>query len=107
MTAVLIIIGVVALIAAGLGIFFFLKKTKEVRKGTEEKSETKTKKMGENTKPSKPEFKEKVEKPTLSLMYELKEMLKSIFKCEVDLVRFRSSLRPLFRSNILNDVVYV
>ena len=48
-----------------------------------------------------------VEKPTLSLMYELKEMLKSIFNCEVDLVRFRPTLRPLFRSNILNDVVYV
>ena len=67
MTAVLIIIGVVALIAAGLGIFFFLKKTKDVRKGTEKETETKTKKMGENTKPSKPEFKEKEEKPTLTL----------------------------------------
>jgi len=48
-----------------------------------------------------------LEKPTLSLMFELKETLKSLFKCEVDLVRFRSTLRPLFKSNILNDVIYV
>ena len=61
----------------------------------------------ENTEDSDIDIVVEVEKPTLSLMYELREMLKSIFKCEVDLVRFRSTLRPLFRSNILNDVVYV
>ena len=61
----------------------------------------------ENTEDSDIDIVVEVEKPTLSLMYELKEMLKSIFKCEVDLVRFRSTLRPLVRSNILNDVVYV
>ena len=61
----------------------------------------------ENTEDSDIDIVVEVEKPTLSLMYELKEMLKSLFKCEVDLVRFRSTLRPLFRSNILNDVVYV
>ena len=48
-----------------------------------------------------------VEKPTLSLMYELREMLKKLFGCEVDLVRFRESLRPLFKSNIQRDVIYV
>ena len=48
-----------------------------------------------------------VEKPTLSLMYELREMLKQLFDCEVDLVRFRDSLRPLFKSNIQKDVIYV
>ena len=48
-----------------------------------------------------------VEKPTLSLMYELREKLKALFSCNVDLVRFRSTLRPRFKSNILNDVVYV
>jgi predicted nucleotidyltransferase len=48
-----------------------------------------------------------VEKPTLTLMYELKEKLKELFNCEVDLVRFRPTLRPLFKSNILNDAVYV
>lgn len=61
----------------------------------------------ENTEDSDIDIVVEVEKPTLSLMYELREILKSIFKCEVDLVRFRSTLRPLFRSNILNDVVYV
>ena len=61
----------------------------------------------ENTEDSDIDIVVEVEKPTLSLMYELREMLKSLFKCEVDLVRFRSTLRPLFRSNILNDVVYV
>lgn len=61
----------------------------------------------ENTEDSDIDIVVEVEKPTLSLMYELREMLKSFFKCEVDLVRFRSTLRPLFRSNILNDVVYV
>ena len=59
----------------------------------------------ENTEDSDIDIVVEVEKPTLSLMYELREMLKSIFKCEVDLVRFRSTLRPLFKSNILNDVV--
>ena len=48
-----------------------------------------------------------VEKPTLSLMYELRESLKRLFNAEVDLVRFRDSLRPLFKSNIQRDVIYV
>ena len=48
-----------------------------------------------------------VQKPTLQLMYELKEALKQLFGCEVDLVRFRDSLRPLFKSNIQRDVIYV
>ena len=48
-----------------------------------------------------------VEKPSLSLMYELKEALKALFGCNVDLVRFRNSLRPLLKENILNDIVYV
>ena len=61
----------------------------------------------ENTENSDIDIVVEVENPTLSLMYELKEMLSTLFNCDVDLVRFRSTLRPLFRSNILNDVVYV
>ena len=61
----------------------------------------------ENTEGSDIDIVVEVEKPTLSLMYELKEMLKDLFKCDVDLVRFRPTLRPLFKSNILNDVIYV
>lgn len=48
-----------------------------------------------------------VKKPTLQLMYELNEALKQLFNCEVDLVRFRDSLRPLLKSNIQRDVIYV
>ena len=48
-----------------------------------------------------------VEKPTLSLMYKLREMLKRLFNAEVDLVRFRDSLRPLFKSNIQRGAIYV
>lgn len=48
-----------------------------------------------------------VQQPTLSLMYELKEALTALFSCHVDLVRFRESLRPLFKSNIQNDAIYV
>ena len=48
-----------------------------------------------------------VNTPTLQLMYELKEALKQLFNCEVDLVRFRDSLRPLLKSNIQSDAIYV
>lgn len=40
-------------------------------------------------------------------MYELKEMLKQLFGCEVDLIRFRNSLRPLLKNHILNETIYV
>ena len=61
----------------------------------------------ENTEGSDIDIVVEVEKPTLSLIYELREALKALFKCNVDLVRFRSTLRPLFKSNILNDAIYV
>ena len=61
----------------------------------------------ENTEDSDIDIVVEVEKPTLSLMYELKEALNNLFNCNVDLVRFRSTLRPLFKKNILNDAVYV
>lgn len=48
-----------------------------------------------------------VQKPSLSVMYELKEALKSLFGCEVDVVRFRDSLRPLLKQNIINEAIYV
>ena len=61
----------------------------------------------ENTEDSDIDIVVEVEKPTLSLMYELKDALDNLFKCNVDLVRFRSTLRPLLKKNILNDAVYV
>ena len=48
-----------------------------------------------------------VQKPTLRIMYELKEALTELFNCKVDLIRFRDSLRPLFKSNIQKDVIYI
>ena len=48
-----------------------------------------------------------IETPSLVGMYELRESFKALFGCEVDLVRYRESLQPLFKSNIQRDVVYV
>ena len=48
-----------------------------------------------------------VKKPSLTIMYELEQSLKALFGCDVDLVRYRQSLRPLFKSNIQKDVVFV
>lgn len=56
-----------------------------------------------NTEDSDIDIVVEVEQPTLSLMYELRERLKALFKCNVDLVRFRPSLK----SNIINDAIYV
>ena len=61
----------------------------------------------ENTEDSDIDIVVEVSKPSLKLMYELKEALKVLFACEVDLVRYRDSLRPLFKSNIIRDVIYV
>lgn len=61
----------------------------------------------ENTEQSDIDIVVEVRKPSLSLMYELREALKALFGCEVDLVRYRESLRPLFKANIQNDVIYV
>ena len=47
-----------------------------------------------------------VQNPTLVLMYELKEALKKLYGCSVDLIRYRDTLRPLFKSNILRDAIY-
>jgi predicted nucleotidyltransferase len=61
----------------------------------------------ENSEDSDIDIVVEVQKPSLQLMYELKEALKQLFNCEVDLVRFRDSLRPLIKSNIQKDVIYV
>lgn len=61
----------------------------------------------ENTEYSDIDIVVEVNKPSLQLMYELKEALKQLFNCEVNLVRLRDSLRPLFKANIERDVIYV
>jgi predicted nucleotidyltransferase len=61
----------------------------------------------ENTEGSDIDIVVEVQQQTLSLMYELKNALKALFGCDVDLVRFRETLRPLFKANIQRDVIYV
>lgn len=61
----------------------------------------------ENTEDSDIDIVVEIEKPTLTTMYELQERLKLLFDCNVDLVRYRQSLRPRFKSNIQKDVVFV
>ena len=61
----------------------------------------------ENTDDSDIDIVVELEKPSLSVMYELRESLKLLFGCEVDLVRFRESLRPMLKDSIKNDVIYV
>ena len=48
-----------------------------------------------------------MEQPTLRRMFQLEETIKQEFGCKVDLVQMRPTLRPLFRKNILRDVIYV
>ena len=55
----------------------------------------------ENTADSDIDIVVEVERPSLTLMYELKESLKKLFDCEVDLIRFRESLRPLLNRCVL------
>ena len=61
----------------------------------------------ENTEDSDIDIVVEVKKVSLQLMHELREALKQLFHCEVDLVRYRDTLRPLFKSNILQNVIYV
>ena len=48
-----------------------------------------------------------IDNPTLSTMYTLKTVLTEMFHCEIDLVRFRSSLPPFLKQNIENEAIYV
>lgn len=48
-----------------------------------------------------------MEQPTLRKMFQLEETIKQEFGCNVDLVQMRPTHRPLFRKNILRDVIYV
>lgn len=61
----------------------------------------------ENTEASDIDIVVEVKQPSLLLMYELKTALKTLLGCEVDLIRLRDTLRPLFKANIQNDVIYV
>ena len=57
----------------------------------------------ENTENSDIDIVVEVEKPSLQLMYELKEALKQLFNCEVDLVRFRRLEDILESINLIQE----
>ena len=61
----------------------------------------------ENNKDSDLDIVVEMEQPTLRKMFQLEETIKQEFGCNVDLVQMRPTLRPLFRKNILRDVIYV
>ena len=45
--------------------------------------------------------------PSFKSMNEIHSHLKELFDCDVDLVRYRQSLRPRFKQNIDKEAVYV
>lgn len=61
----------------------------------------------ENTDESDIDIVVEVSKPTLSLMYQLRQALSSLLGRTVDLVRMRDSLRPVFKSTILQEAIFV
>ncbi|HBA29192.1 nucleotidyltransferase family protein [Parabacteroides goldsteinii] len=48
-----------------------------------------------------------LEKVEPFIIFDLKELLESLCKCKVDLIRLRDSLRPALKNNILKDGIYV
>ena len=48
-----------------------------------------------------------VSHPTLSLMYQLRQALTSLLGHTVDLVRMRDTLRPVFKSTIQKEAIYI
>ena len=61
----------------------------------------------ENTDESDIDIVVEISKPTLSLMYQLRQALSSLLGRTVDLVRMRDSLRPVFKSTILQEAIFV
>ena len=61
----------------------------------------------ENTEESDIDIVVEVSKPTLSLMYQLRQKLSSVLGRTVDLVRMRDSLRPVFKSTIQQEAIFV
>jgi len=61
----------------------------------------------ENTESSDLDIVVDIEKPTLTLMYNLRQALSQLFGCKVDVVRMRDSLREPFKKNIERDAIYV
>ncbi len=62
---------------------------------------------GEQTEDSDIDIVVDVVSPTMYVMYSIQERLTEIFHCEVDVVRYRDSLRPLLKQNIDKEAIYV
>lgn len=62
---------------------------------------------GENTDSSDIDIVVDVAHPSFMGMSEIRNRLQTLFGCNVDLVRYRQSLRPLLRQNIDREAVYV
>lgn len=61
----------------------------------------------ENTEDSDIDIVVEVKQPTLSLMYQLKIALSNLLGKTVDIVRLRDSLRPVFKSTIQKEAIFV
>lgn len=62
---------------------------------------------GEQTEESDLDVFVSLEKVEPFIIFDLKELLESLYKCKVDLIRLRDSLRPALKNNILKDRIYV
>lgn len=62
---------------------------------------------GEQTEESDLDVFVSLEKVEPFILFDLKEVLESLCKCNVDLVRLRDSLRPALKNNIQRDGIYV
>ena len=48
-----------------------------------------------------------MDNPTLTSMFDLREHLRTLFSCPVDVIRYRKSLRPSLKKDIDKEAVYV
>ena len=62
---------------------------------------------GEQTEASGLDVFVSLEKVEPFILFDLRELLETLCKCKVDLVRLRDSLRPSLKQSILKDGVYV
>lgn len=62
---------------------------------------------GEHTEGSDLDVFVSLEKVEPFIMFDLKELLESLCKCKVDLIRLRDSLRPALLDNIRKEGIYV
>ena len=62
---------------------------------------------GENTEGSDIDIVVDVANPSFAVMSKMRMLLQSLFDQDVDLVRYRNSLRPLLKQNIDREAVYV